>query len=100
MESSPGQSEILQGPLEALVATWQDNSTPLCAQPSPYISHKVYHLQRKDRVILWPGLAAAQCCMGLTISTWQNTHLQMHQAKIIIPAMFIDVYMPVHEHIF
>ncbi len=68
MESSPGQSEILQGPLEALVATWQDNPTPLCAQPSPYISHKVYHLQRKDRVICGLDLLQRSAVWGLQLA--------------------------------
>ena len=47
---APGQREIFQRPLEALVATWQHMPIPLCAQASPHIPHQVYHLHATLRI--------------------------------------------------
>ena len=76
---APGQSEVFQGPLEALVSTWQNMPISLCAQASPYVSHKVYHLHRDSPLCCMPRerYAALLSCFrpSCTLSTCECAHM-------------------------
>ena len=58
---APGQSEVFQGSLKALVTTWQHMPISPGAQTSPYVSHKVYHLHREGLLLCLQG-SGMLCC--------------------------------------